>query len=514
MASSTQWVVQEIVGLRRERDLALRRLSQAQEVIDLLEADIASLKCWANLEYAGIVEKSRGQAAAPVDDGYDGTAWVHELWLCGLKENTILEEAEMIWTEEVPNPEGALVIADDLLSQGPLVKDALRCKLFIAAVLASTGALDEACKICSECLRECGQEPRFQDFIGLALYIRGRVCCAIGLHKKAHWDFSRAIFTPHYHEKIKKWQGLAESWYLELLQSKIDDHSDKNSETARWLQSTSHSRPKPDHSDEADNMTLKAKKPTESLKSNSSEDTLDSLDSLSGKALSTTDDCEYEHIESEIKAKEPTESSRETPSKWTFGSLDDALSKKALSNTDDSESTLGSLNALSENPVSTTDDGDSTLDSLDALSEKALITTDDRVSEHREKSEVKAKEPTESFKAKPSSWTFGSLDALPDLSTTDDREPTHRGKSEIKAKEPTESLEANSPKWTLGSLDGLSEKAASTTDDRESKHSEDSETTHQNSFLIEDILIGAGQRHQISFSSSIGSDIGYFKIRT
>lgn len=219
MASHKQKVLDQFEIIRRQRDAALRELSQAQEIITLLEAELTAAKYYGDLAYAKVADEQgiskRQIERTPEVKVTDATTWIDDIWLCTPENSNILGLAELSWAKNLHNPQSAILLVTEALKTISVTKDRVRCKLFLAALQFAAKALEPACALVNECIKECGTDPRFKDIAGIAYYIRGRIFLALKIYPSAHWDFSIAVFTKGYHEQVKKWQGYCETCILE-----------------------------------------------------------------------------------------------------------------------------------------------------------------------------------------------------------------------------------------------------------------------------------------------------------
>jgi hypothetical protein len=230
MSSLKDQILDQFEMVRRERDLALKRLKQAEETITLLEAEITASKYHGDLAYAKVAAErslSKSQIGRPARvESTKPTVWIDEIWLCSSETAALLGHAEESWRNSLQNPQAAILLATQAAEKNLIKIERLRCKLFLAAVQFSAGSLELACTLATECIDECGIEPRFREIAGIGHYIRGRVFMAMDVYLSAHWDFSIAVHTEGYHDKIKKWQGLCESYGTEAEISEAIEHDD------------------------------------------------------------------------------------------------------------------------------------------------------------------------------------------------------------------------------------------------------------------------------------------------
>lgn len=205
--------------IRRERDSALNGLSQAQETITLLEAEMTAAKYHADLAYAHVADEqgiSKRQIERTTEPkAINSPAWINDIWLCDPANTDILGPAEEAWQANIHNPQSAILLVTEVLKTIEVTRDRLTCLLFQSAIQFSAGMLEPACASVNECINQCGTDPRYKDLAGIALYIRGRIFVAMKFYQVAHWDFSKAVFTKGYQEQVKKWQGYCETCILE-----------------------------------------------------------------------------------------------------------------------------------------------------------------------------------------------------------------------------------------------------------------------------------------------------------
>ena len=219
MPSSTQQILDQFHIVRRQKDTALRELSQAQETITVLDAELTALKYHGDLAYAKVADEQgvskRQIERTPEVKSTGATAWIDDIWLCSPENTNLLGPAEKAWQENLHNPQSAILLVTKALKTKPVKKDRLLCKLFMAAVQLFAGSLEPACALVNECIKECEADPRFTEIVGMACYLRGRIFVAMKIFPAAHWDFSMAVLTKGYHEQAKTWQGFCESLIIE-----------------------------------------------------------------------------------------------------------------------------------------------------------------------------------------------------------------------------------------------------------------------------------------------------------
>lgn len=233
MSSLKYQILDHFEIVRRERDDALRRLSQAEETIRLLEAEVTTVKYHGDIAYAKVADEqgmSKSQIERiPFVEVTDSTAWIDEIWLCSPENKNLLGSVEEKWREHPQNPQSAIILATKLSDTKPVKQDRLKCKLLLAAVQFSAGSLELACALANDCIRDCGTEPRFKDIAGIGHYIRGRVFAAMKLFLNAHWDFSMAVHTKGYHDKVKNWQGFCDTCIVEENAEEMIPDDDRSS---------------------------------------------------------------------------------------------------------------------------------------------------------------------------------------------------------------------------------------------------------------------------------------------
>jgi hypothetical protein len=219
MTSSTQQILDQFEIVRRQRDAALWDLSQAQETITILEAELTAAKYYGDLAYAKVADgqgiSKRQIERSPGVTTTNAVAWIDDIWLCSSDSSSILAPAEEAWRKNLHNPQSAILQVTEALKTKPVKKDRITCKLFMASIQFSVGSLEAACALVNDCIKECEVDPRFRDIAGIAYYIRGRIFLAMKIFPSAHWDFSMAVLTKGYHGQVKKWQGYCETCIFE-----------------------------------------------------------------------------------------------------------------------------------------------------------------------------------------------------------------------------------------------------------------------------------------------------------
>ena len=214
-----QQLLDQFEIVRRQRDSALRELSQAQDTIIALEAELTAVKYHGDLAYAKVADEqgiSKRQLEPKSEvKSTNAAPLIDDIWLCSPESANLLGPAEEAWQNNLHNPQSAILLVTEALKTKPVRKDRLTCKLFIAAIQFSAGMLEPACALVNECINEAGTDPRYKDLAGIAFYIRGRIFVAMKIYPAAHWDFSMAVLTKGYHEQVKKWQGYCETCILE-----------------------------------------------------------------------------------------------------------------------------------------------------------------------------------------------------------------------------------------------------------------------------------------------------------
>lgn len=214
-----QQILDQFEVVRRQRDSALKELSQAQDTITALEAEMTAVKYHGDLAYAKVADEQgiskRQFEPKPEGKTTNAAPWIDEVWLCNPEHANLLGRAEEAWQNNLHNPQSAILLVTEALKTKSVKKDRLTCNLFMAAIQFSAGKLEPACALVNEVINEAGTDPRYKDLAGIAFYIRGRIFAAMKIYPGAHWDFSMAVLTKGYHEQAKKWQGYCETCILE-----------------------------------------------------------------------------------------------------------------------------------------------------------------------------------------------------------------------------------------------------------------------------------------------------------
>ena len=217
MASLKQQLYDAFQALVNERDQLRLEVSQAQEIISLLEMELNAIKCHGDAAFAKVAD-TRGVARHTfelVTESTPASHWLKDLWLSEPSSAALLGEAETAWEGNVTNPQKALNIVGKVLNGTIKQSERIKCNLFVAAIMLATGKTEEACAIANEMLHLCGNDFRYRHSAGIAHYLRGRVFLEIKSFRQAYWDFSLALFTPRYHERVKHFQQYTENRILQ-----------------------------------------------------------------------------------------------------------------------------------------------------------------------------------------------------------------------------------------------------------------------------------------------------------
>ena len=211
MPSLKQQLYDTFQALVKERDQLRLEVSQAQEIISLLETEINAIKCHGDAAFDEVVEtrKIARHTFELVSETSSTCYWLKDLWLSG--NMALLSPAEAAWKENVLNPQKALNLVGKVLNSNIKQCERIRCNLFVAAIMLATGNTEEACAGANGMLRLCGNDFRYRHLAGIAYYLRGRVFLEIKSLHQAYWDFSLAVFTPGYHERVKHLQHHTEA---------------------------------------------------------------------------------------------------------------------------------------------------------------------------------------------------------------------------------------------------------------------------------------------------------------
>jgi hypothetical protein len=204
-------------SLINERDRLRLEVSQAQETVSLLETEISAINFHADAAFAKTVDEMEVKRLTfeLVTDSIPGSHWLSDIWLSVPSNAALLGEAEAAWKENIMNPQKALNIVGKVTAETRKTSERMRCDLFRAAVMLASGHTEETCAIANAVLHQCGSKSKYRHLAGIAHYLRGRVFLEIQSYRQAYWDFSLAVFTPGYHERVKHFQRHTENCYLQ-----------------------------------------------------------------------------------------------------------------------------------------------------------------------------------------------------------------------------------------------------------------------------------------------------------
>lgn len=218
MTSSLKQQLYDIFqSLVKERDQLRLEVAQAHETINLLETEINAIKSCGDGAFAKVAhirEVSR-HTFELVDESTSGSHWLKDIWLSEPNNAVLLGEAESSWRENMTNPQKALNIVGQLLKRTTEKSERIKCSLFMSAIMLAKGKTEESCAGVNDVLHQCGNDFEYKHLAGVAHYLRGRVFIEIKSFRQAYWDFSMAVFTPGYHERVKHFQQYAENRILQ-----------------------------------------------------------------------------------------------------------------------------------------------------------------------------------------------------------------------------------------------------------------------------------------------------------
>ena len=246
MASLKQQLYDTFQALVKERDQLRLEVSQAQEIISLLETEINAIKCHGDAAFDKVAEtrKIARHTFELVSEPSPTCSWLKDLWLSDSSNTAILGPAEAAWKENLLNPQKALNLVGKVLTGNIKQCERIRCNLFVAAIMLATGNTEETCAGANEMLRLCGNDFRYRHLAGIAYYLRGRVFLEINSLHQAYWDFSLAVFTPGYHERVKQLQRHTEILIMqEEDPKKFSTSINDGSKGQLPLETASNSRP-------------------------------------------------------------------------------------------------------------------------------------------------------------------------------------------------------------------------------------------------------------------------------
>lgn len=226
--------------LINDRDQLRLEVSQAQETISLLEAEINAINFHGDAAFAKTVDEMEvTRHTFELADSIPGSNWLNDIWLSESSNAALLGEAEAAWKENIMDPQNALNIVGKVIREINKPCEGIRCNLFVAAVMLAMGKTEEACATANAALHQCGTNFRYRHLAGIAHYLRGRVFLEIQSFRQAYWDFSLAVFTPGYHERVKHFQQYAENCCLQeqsqeqVLKMTVDAVNDQSSVNLR-----------------------------------------------------------------------------------------------------------------------------------------------------------------------------------------------------------------------------------------------------------------------------------------
>ena len=217
MPSLKQQLHDTFQALVRERDQLRLEVSQAQEIITLLETEVNAIKFHGDAAFAKVAETREivRHTFELVPEQSSACYWIKDLWLSDSSNAPLLGEAETAWNENTANPQKALNIVGKVLKGSIKQSERIKCNLFVAAVMLASGKTEEACAGANEMLHLCGNDLRYRHLAGIAHYLRGHVFLEIKSHRQAYWDFCLAAFTPGYHERVKLFQQYTENLIIQ-----------------------------------------------------------------------------------------------------------------------------------------------------------------------------------------------------------------------------------------------------------------------------------------------------------
>lgn len=203
--------------LINDQDQLRLELSQAQETISLLETEINAINFHGDAAFAKIVDEMdiKRHTFELVTDSISGSHWLSDIWLSEPSNAALLGEAEAAWKENMMDPQNALAVVGKVMKEINKTSERIRCNLFVAAVMLAMGKTEEACATANEVLHQCGTNFRRRHLAGIAHYLRGRIFLEIQSFRQAYWDFSLAVLTPGYHERVKHFQQYTENCCLQ-----------------------------------------------------------------------------------------------------------------------------------------------------------------------------------------------------------------------------------------------------------------------------------------------------------
>ena len=216
MASLKQELYDIFQALINDRDQLRLEVTQAQEIISLLETEINALKSHGNEAFEKVADKMEitKHTFELVAESASTSHWLRDIWLSEPSNAALLGAAEAAWEANMANPQKALNIVGKVLNGNTKQSERIRCNLLVSAIMLDAGRTEEACASANDALRQCGNDFKYKHLAGVAHYLRGRVFLEIKSLRQAYWDFSLAVFTPGYHEYAKHFQDYTENCVL------------------------------------------------------------------------------------------------------------------------------------------------------------------------------------------------------------------------------------------------------------------------------------------------------------
>lgn len=93
-----------------------------------------------------------------IADSVPAARWVDDLWLSVPENAELLGEAEEACEKSMTNPQKALNLIARVLKTNIKRDEKIKCTLFYAAIMLSSGQPEQACTDANEALRHCNND--------------------------------------------------------------------------------------------------------------------------------------------------------------------------------------------------------------------------------------------------------------------------------------------------------------------------------------------------------------------
>src|SRR5271168_596181 len=184
MASLKQELYDIFQALINDRDQLRLKVTQAQEIINLLETEINALKSHGDEAFEKVADKMEitKHTFELVAEPASASHWLRDIWLSEPSSAALLGAAEAAWEANMANPQKALNIIGKVLSGNTKQSERIKCNLLVSAIMLDTGRTEEACASANDALRQCGNDFKYSIWLGLhtisggAFFSRSKAC--------------------------------------------------------------------------------------------------------------------------------------------------------------------------------------------------------------------------------------------------------------------------------------------------------------------------------------------------